>query len=167
MKSSYLFNLINLFLMFFISVSTVESKELEFELKKIDENLVMINIVPTDGIIPEYVETEINDNEYPYHKVIKGEYLSKISKTYNKKTSKLVEINEIRNPDLIYPEQKVYLEKKKPVDMNLIPEYYTVKKGENLISIAYSYDLDWKKIKKINNLNAITDIYPGMRIKLK
>lgn len=45
-------------------------------------------------------------------------------------------------------------------------KYHKVKKGENLISIAYNNHIDWKILKEINNLEDITDIYPGQILKI-
>ena len=79
----------------------------------------------------------------------------------------MIEINELKNPNLIYPRQKIYLERKKPVKIEDMPKYHVVKKGENLISISFDYDLDWKEVKKLNNLDNVTDIYVGQKIILK
>lgn len=139
-------------------IQILECKELKFEINKIDENLVVINISAKSH--------ELNDN-YPYHVVKKGEYLNKISKIHRKKTSKLVEINELEDPNLLYPKQKIYLEKKIIINLEDIPKNHIVKKGENLISISFEYGLNWKILKKLNNLELITDIYPNQKLKLK
>ena len=152
-------------LIFFLSVYLLSygkigySDKLKFQMEEIDENLVVINIIPEEIIVDEL--------SYPYHRVKKDEYLIKIARIYDKKTKKLIEINELKNPNLIYPRQKIYLERKKPVKTEDIPEYHVVKKGENLISISFDYDLDWKEVKKLNNLDNVTDIYVGQKIILK
>ena len=110
---------------------------------------------------------EATAEEYPYHKVRKGEYLNKIAKDYQKRPAKLVQINELKNPNLIYPKQKIYLEKKKSIDIEKIPKYHIVQRGENIISIALEYELDWKQILRLNSLESVTDIYPGQKIVLK
>lgn len=140
----------------------LSGQNLKFELITVDENLVVVNVLKLEDEIRNIIL-----DEYPYHRVSRGEYLSKIAKIHDKKTKNLVRINELENPDLIYPKQKIYLLKKKKLNLNEVPEYYIVKKGENLISIAAEYELNWKDIKKINNLENITDIYPGQKIKLK
>lgn len=152
-------------LLFFLSISLLlygasHKGPLIFEMKEIDSNLIVLTVGPE--------KKKINKEEgYPYHKVRKNEYLSEIAHIYHKKTKKLVEINELKNPNLIYPAQKIYLERKKKVNMEEVPKYHIVKKGENIISISFTYDLDWKNIKKLNNLENITDIYPGQKIILK
>lgn len=154
-----------LILLFFLNICLISygefyyKDELKFELKEIDENFVVINVIPKK-IVEEGIK-------YPYHKVKKDEYLIKIARIYDKKTKKLIEINELKNPNLLYPKQKIYLERKKPVIKENIPKYHIVKKGENLISISFDYDIDWKEVKKLNSLENITDIYPGQKIILK
>ena len=152
-------------LLFFLSVYLLAysklsyNDKLKFQMEEIDENLVIINVIPEKIIVDEL--------SYPYHRVKKDEYLIKIARIYDKKTKKLIEINELKNPNLIYPRQKIYLERKKSLKIEEIPKYHVVKKGENLISISFDYDLDWKKIKKLNNLDNVTDIYVGQKIILK
>lgn len=151
-------------LLFFLSICLLSygssyKGPLIFDMKEIDSNLIVLTVEP---------EKKIGEEDgYPYHKVRKNEYLSKIAHMYHKKTKKLVEINELKNPNLIYPTQKIYLEKKKKVNMEKIPKYHIVKKGENIISISFTYDLDWRNIKRLNNLENITNIYPGQKIILK
>ena len=136
--------------------------DMELPIEKIDENLVLVNIV---GVEKKEIKNDFE--EYPYHKVRKGEYLNKIAKDYQKRPAKLVQINELKNPNLIYPKQKIYLEKKKSIDIEKIPKYHIVQRGENIISIALEYELDWKQILRLNSLESVTDIYPGQKIVLK
>lgn len=92
-------------IIFFIQCIFSYSQELKFKLVQIDENLVVVDLIP----------------------IVKK----------NKK--------------------KKEIKRKK---------YYVVKKGENLISIAYNNQIDWRVLKEINKLDNITDIYPGQTIKL-
>ncbi|MCI7187841.1 MAG: LysM peptidoglycan-binding domain-containing protein [Fusobacterium mortiferum] len=153
-----------LILVFYVIISfrAFSIENLRFEVEKIDENLVLVNIV---GVEKKEIKSDFE--EYPYHKVRKGEYLNKIAKDYQKKPAKLIQINELKNPNLIYPKQKIYLEKKKSVDIEKLPKYHIVRRGENIISIALDYEIDWKQLVKLNNLEGVTDIYPGQRILLK
>ena len=138
-----------LILIFYVIISfkTLSVENLRFEVEKIDENLVLVNIV---GVEKKEIKNDFE--EYPYHKVRKGEYLNKIAKDYQKRPAKLVQINELKNPNLIYPKQKIYLEKKKSIDIEKIPKYHIVQRGENIISIALEYELDWKQILRLNSL---------------
>lgn len=91
--------------MFFLISFSIYSQELEFKMVHLDENLVVIDLVPVKKSYPK-----------------------------NKKIKKV--------------------------------KYYKVKKGENLISIAYNNQIDWKILKEINELDNITDIYPGQTLKI-
>lgn len=48
-----------------------------------------------------------------------------------------------------------------------IPNYYTVKKGDTLYSIAWLYGFDYKAIAKNNNIRAPYRIYAGQKLTLK
>lgn len=130
-----------------------------FELEKpIKENLIIINLKPLG-------KQNISE-DYKFHRVKKGDYLKKIADENKKKTINLIKINELKNPNLIYPKQKIYLNKKKALDMKNIPAFHVVKAGENIIEIASFYELDYNYLIKINELKDFT-IYPNQRLKLK
>ena len=65
----------------------------------------MVNIV---GVEKKEIKNDFE--EYPYHKVRKGEYLNKIAKDYQKRPAKLVQINELKNPNLIYAGERLRVE---------------------------------------------------------
>lgn len=92
-------------IIFFCNIFFVFSKNLEFKLVHLDENLVIIDLIPEKKILKK-----------------------------NRKVKKI--------------------------------KYHKVKKGENLISIAYNNKVDWKVLKKINRLEDITEIYPGQTLKI-
>ncbi|VAW35354.1 Murein hydrolase activator NlpD, partial [hydrothermal vent metagenome] len=46
-------------------------------------------------------------------------------------------------------------------------EYVTVKTGDTLYSIGFSYDIDYKTLAKINNIHNNYKIYPGQKLRLK
>ncbi len=47
------------------------------------------------------------------------------------------------------------------------PKYHIVKRGESIYSISRKFDLNFKKVLKINGLTEISLIHPGQRIKLR
>ena len=59
-----------LILIFYVIISfkTLSVENLRFEVEKIDENLVLVNIV---GVEKKEIKNDFE--EYPYHKVRKGE----------------------------------------------------------------------------------------------
>ena len=152
---------INLIIGFILLNSIIFSENLYMELDTYSkDNLIIINIRGTPN-------KEVKN--YDFHRVIKGEYLNKIAKQYDKKTKTLVDINEIKNPDLIFPKQKIYLNKKKTLNMEEIPEYHIVQYGENIIEIASYYELDFKKLIELNDLRKENNyiLYPNQKLKLK
>ena len=50
---------------------------------------------------------------------------------------------------------------------NRIPEYYTVRKGDTLYSIAWNYGLDYKSLARWNRINSPYTIYVGKKLQLK
>ena len=144
-------------LTFLISNSFLFSQqEMKLEIvKPVVDNMLIINLIG----IGEY-------EDYEFHRVKKGDYLGKIAKDYNKKTKKLVEINELKNPNLIFPKQKIYLNNKKPFNLDEIPDFHIVESGENLIEIASFYELDFRNIMKLNELDSVV-LYPKQKLKLK
>ncbi len=49
----------------------------------------------------------------------------------------------------------------------LVPDSYSVKRGDTLYSIAWNYGYDYRDVAAWNNINKPYTIYPGQRIKLK
>lgn len=147
-------------LFFFSSLLYAEKEKLKiFVDKPILDNFIVINITG-DG------EKKAPSKDYRYHRVVKGETLGGIAMVYDKTTKRLVEINQIKNPDLIFPKQKIYLENKQDLDMTKIPEYHIVKPGENIIEIAYYYELDFRDVIRINKLRTYV-LQPNQKLKLK
>lgn len=147
-------------LFFSSSLLYAEKEKLKISVDKpILDNFIVINITG-DG------EKKAPPKDYRYHRVVKGETLGGIAMVYDKTTKRLVEINQIKNPDLIFPKQKIYLENKKDLDMTKIPEYHIVKPGENIIEIAYYYELDFRDVIRINKLRTYV-LQPNQKLKLK
>lgn len=151
--------------MLLLSTSVFAISDMKIEIEKPLDNLIVINIVPDkDSDSWNYGEEDIEN--YEYHRVKKGEYLSKIANIHDKKVKKLVKINELKNPNLIFPKQKIYLNNKKSLDKAELPEYHIVQAGENIIEIAYYYEIDFIDIIRLNNLKNLV-LYPNQKLKLK
>lgn len=93
--------------------------------------------------------------------VKKGDNLSNIAKKYDTTVNNLVKINNIKNPNLIYPGQKLKIN-----STAKSPKIYTVKKGDNLSSIAKKYNTTVNKLVRLNNIKKPNLIYPGQKIKI-
>ena len=104
----------------------------------------------------EYWENNNEDTENNIKEITikKGDTLSQIAINYNTTVQILVELNNIRNPNLIYAGNKL----KVPVDCDIATdqnydennekEYqiYTVKKGDTLSQIALNYNTTLTKL---------------------
>ena len=124
----------------------------------------------------EYWENNNEDTENNIKEITikKGDTLSQIAINYNTTVQILVELNNIRNPNLIYAGNKL----KVPVDCDIATdqnydennekEYqiYTVKKGDTLSQIALNYNTTVGEIVKLNNIKNSNLIYVGQKLKL-
>ena len=74
----------------------------------------VITYVKAKGTIAPKVEARITTKdgsikEPQYYIVKKGDWLRKIAKMFNTTWKKLAELNKLKNPDLIFPNQKILL----------------------------------------------------------
>lgn len=97
--------------------------------------------------------------------VKKGDTLSEIAVKYGTTVDSLVELNNIKNPDLIYIGQVLKINAS--VNNISTPDTYTVKKGDTLSEIAAKYGTTVNNLVKLNNIKNPDLIYPGQVFKLK
>ncbi|WP_235872204.1 LysM peptidoglycan-binding domain-containing protein [Siminovitchia acidinfaciens] len=95
--------------------------------------------------------------------------MSKIAARYKTTVAELVRINGIKNPNFIYPGQKIKLSgssapAKSP---NQKPVYHTVNRGDVVSRLAIKYGSTQAQIKAWNNLKDINKIYVGQRLRVK
>lgn len=95
--------------------------------------------------------------------VKKGDTLSEIAVRYKTTVAELVRLNNIKNPNLIYPGQVLKL----PGASAPTPVYHIVKKGETLSGIASRYNTTYQQLAKINGIKNPHLIYPGQKIKVR
>lgn len=98
-----------------------------------------------------------------------GDTLSAIAAKYKTTVAKIAKDNNISNPDIIYPGQKLKIKTTSgasaPAQKN---EYisYTVKKGDTLSAIAAKYKTTVEKIAKDNKIADPNVIYVGQKLKI-
>ncbi len=117
------------------------------------DNLKSINNIITDSlaigqIIKLPKKSSMDDNSYI---VKKGDSLYSIAKTYNTSVDKLKEINNLTSNALAIGQ--VLKLPNSDMSENVV---YTVKKGDNLYSIAREYGTTVDAIKKLNNITSNT-----------
>ena len=111
-------------------------------------------------------ETTDNVSHETIYIVKKGDTLSGIAKKYNTTYQKLAKDNNIENPNLIYPNQKIII-KQETIDNVPHETIYIVKKGDTLSGIAKKYNTTYQKLAKDNNIENPNLIYPNQKIIIK
>lgn len=106
-----------------------------------------------------------------YYTVKRGDTLSKIAREYNTTVEQIVEVNNIRNPNLIFTGQILEIQtlnnnNNTNVTSSTSTEY-TVKRGDNLYNIARRFGTTINSIVKLNNITNPNLIYPGQRLLIR
>ena len=98
-----------------------------------------------------------------FHIVAKGETISQIAQKYKVSTQGIIEANRLKNPNLIYPDQKLNIPN---TEVEQKGQIYTVKKGDTLSTIAKKFNTTVKKLNEINNIFDVNKIQSGQKIYL-
>lgn len=104
--------------------------------------------------------------------VKRGDTLSAIAKKYNTTVSELVSLNNIKNPNLIYVNQKIRIRNRicnmtvggsnnSNTNNNNYYKSYVVKKGDTLWGISKRYNVTINQLVEINSIKNPNLIYPG------
>lgn len=94
-----------------------------------------------------------------------GDTLSAISRLFNTTVDEIVRLNDIENPNLIFPGQRLYLFVDPSVPYRCC-DTYIVRRGDTLSAIARRFSLNWRRIASINEISNPNLIYPGQEIRL-
>lgn len=119
------------------------------------------NLTKYDNV--ENVENFVdNSKNYIEYIVKSGDTLSEIAEKYNTTYQKIAKDNNISNPNLIYPNQKL------KIYTNVSQEtIYIVKSGDTLSEIAQKFNTTYQKIAKDNNISNPNLIYPNQKLVIK
>lgn len=100
--------------------------------------------------------------------VQRGNTLSQIASTYGVSVSHIVEINNIANPNLIYPGQKLRITESTNTNLNPVIQnnFYTVQTGDTLSGIARRYGISTQYLVRLNGIRNPNLIYPGQMLKV-
>lgn len=101
-----------------------------------------------------------------------GDTLSFIARRFNTTVNDLVELNNIVNPNLIYPGEilkipTVVNEDSKSSSARQYTKTYIVQRGDTLTSISRKFDISVDRLAEINNIQDINLIYPGQVLKIE
>jgi len=91
-----------------------------------------------------------------------GDTLYSIARRFNVSIEAILEVNDIANPNFIYPGQILQI----PNGGEEGPEgfYYTVQPGDTLYSIARRFNADLRTLIRYNQIAPPYTIYPGQQI---
>ena len=97
-----------------------------------------------------------------------GDTLTSIAKKFNTTVDKIALLNNITNPNLIYPGQILKIETSinssiRGYNFNTM---YTVQKGDTLLGISRKLDVDYKELIQKNDITNQNLIYPGEVLKI-
>ena len=100
--------------------------------------------------------------------VQRGNTLSQIANAYGVTVSHIVEMNNLQNPNLIYPGEKLRITQSTNTTLNLVTQnnYYTVQRGDTLSGIARRYGVTVSYLVNLNGIQNPNLIYPGQFIKV-
>ena len=115
--------------------------------------------------IVENVENSVDNSNYIEYIVKSGDTLSEIAQKYNTTYQKIAQDNNIENPNLIYPNQKLKIYTN--VSQVTNETIYIVKSGDTLSEIAQKFNTTYQKIAKDNNISNPNLIYPNQKLVIK
>ena len=100
--------------------------------------------------------------------VQRGNTLSQIAQSYGVTVSSIVEINDIQNPNLIFPGEKLRITDSDSQELNPVLQnnFYVVQRGDTLSQIAQRYGVTVRFLVSLNGIRNPNLIFPGQIIKI-
>lgn len=133
----------------------------------VDMNYMYNNILGTTTIQKPSSNTNTSTVKTTTYKVKNGDTLSGIAKKFNTTVNKLVSLNNIKNPNLIYVGQVLKVNGTVSTTSSIKKEYYVVRNGDTLSGIAKKYKTSVNQLAKWNNIKNINLIYKGQKLRVK
>ena len=93
-----------------------------------------------------------------------GDTLSGIAVRYGTTYQSLAAINNIADPNRIYPGQEIVID---GAATEASTEYYTIQPGDTLSGIASTYGTTWQWLAEVNGISEPNLIYPGNTIRVR
>ena len=137
----------------------------------VDMDKYTINILlSSTEQIPEVEDPKCNYEDRILYKVQRGDTLSGIAQKHNTTVIHLVEINNIKNPNLIYTGEIIIISCNHNNNQNTNNSsntIYIVRRGDTLSEIAQKYNTSVSELVRLNNIQNPNLIYVGQKLKLK
>lgn len=113
---------------------------------------------------------ETINTESVFYTIQQGDTLSEIAQRYGTTVQELASINNITNPNLIYPGEEIRVLTNSTVNGSETRATgsitYTVRRGDTLLQIARAYGVTVVHIVEINNIQNPNLIYPGQKLRI-
>ena len=118
--------------------------------------------------LPGDIKPSSNNSHVIYYVVQPGNTLSGIAEKFNTTYEKIALVNNISNPDLIYPGQtlKIYSSISTSTKKERFNQTYIVQLGNTLTSIAKKFETNVNELVSLNDIPNPNLIYPGQVIKI-
>ena len=104
-----------------------------------------------------------DDQDIIIYTIKRGDTLSEIALEYSTTVVSLVELNNIKNPNLIYAGETLKIRS----NNESVGSYYTIKRGDTLSEIALKFNTTVSELVKKNDIINPNLIYAGDRIRIK
>lgn len=131
----------------------------------VDRDYFTKEILLEDNTAVENPEPPVNNTEYVYIRVRRGETLSQIARDYNTTVEKLVNLNNIQNPNLIFVNQTLKVPTIASGGNNNYVEY-VVRRGDTLNRLALEFGTTVDAIVNLNNIQNPNLIRVGQRLQI-
>ena len=131
------------------------------------------NLIHIGQVLKIYPTTLINQRSKDFNStyiVQAGDTLSGIAQKFDETVGELIELNDIRNPNLIYVGQVLKIPtiigKNTSSGSNVYNKTYTVQQGDTLSGIAQKFGTTVSYLASINGISNPNLIYPGQLLKI-
>ena len=136
----------------------------------VDRNKFTSNIFLSDTSNVQETGNLENYNQDTVYVVQRGNTLSQIARDYGTTVNKLVQLNNINNPNLIFPGERINV----PINGNTqnIEEsavghrFYTVQSGDTLSELALRFGTTVSEIAELNNIQNVNLIFTGELLRI-
>ncbi|NBK97177.1 MAG: LysM peptidoglycan-binding domain-containing protein [Erysipelotrichia bacterium] len=132
----------------------------------VDRDLFQTDIFLEESfVVPDYTHSASNTNDTITIRVESGDTLWGIAREYHTTVASIVSLNNIANPNLIYPGQQLTIYQIQKRNSYIAPasstSYYRVQAGDTLSEIALRFHTSVDQLVKLNNIANPNFIYVG------